>query len=152
MNEKVVCEVMLYSYKELEERCKKLDDRVLSVALRSINKDVYESVEMICELTDEKIAYCNIKVIIDEALNKIGRNDEVKAYHIDGELCKDIIAREKISERAYFHRIKRQRAKLYEAITDKNDSEYLAGLIRASRWLLSEYNKAFKADKNGGKD
>lgn len=147
MNEKVVCEVMLYAYKELEERCKKLDDKVVRVALASRSNDVYESAERIYKLTDEKISYCNIKVIIDEALNKIGRNDEVKAYHIDGEYYKDIIAREEISERCYMSRLQRQRAKIYKVITEKYDSEYLAELIRASGWLLSQYNKAIDKEK-----
>lgn len=149
MNEKIVCEVMLYAYKALEDRCEKLDDKVLRVALGSMNRGVFESTNEILKLTDEKITYCNIKVIIDEALNKIGRNDEVKAYHIDGEYYKDIIAREEISEKTYFRRLKKQRAKLYKAITDKYDGEYLAGLIRESKWLMEQYHKIIEYETQG---
>jgi len=147
MNENIVCEVMLYTYKDLERMCEKVERQALKFALASRNRDVFESANKLLSLTDEKIAYCNIKVIVDEALNKIGRSNEVKAYHIDGEYYKDIMAREEISERTYLRRLKRQRAKLYEAITDKHDSEYLAGLIRASGWLLSLYNKAMSKAK-----
>ncbi len=149
MNENIVCEVMLYAYKDLEKRCENLDCKVERVALASMNKDVYQSIETICKLTDEKITYCNIKVIIDEALNKIGKNAELKALHIDGEHYKDIIQREAINERTFYRRLKRQRELLCKAILKQYAVDYLVALIRESKWLMKQYYKIIEYETQG---
>ena len=41
----VICEVMLQAYKSLEAMCADIEEQSLRVALCSINKTVYKSVE-----------------------------------------------------------------------------------------------------------
>lgn len=139
MNEKIVCEVMLFAYKDLEKQCEKVEAQALRFALGSRNRDVFESVETLLKLTDEKIAYCNIKVIIDEALKSIGRNVELIDYYINGLDYKAIIEREKIYERMFFRRIKRQKELLCKAILKQYDVDYLFAMIRESEWLTKQY-------------
>lgn len=147
MNEKVICEVMLYAYKDLEAHCKKIDEKALRVALASMNRDVHESADEIIRLTDEKIAYCNTKVIIDEALKGIGRHAELKAFYIDGVDYKDIIQREAITERGFFHRLRKQKEKLYQYILDNHKGQDLLAMISDSKWLSGEYIALLKAER-----
>lgn len=151
MNEKIICEVMLKSYKYLEAMCDQVEAKAIICALGSRNKDVFECAERLIQLNNEKITYCNIKVIIDEALNSISRNDELKAYYIDGEFYKDIAQREKITERTFFYRLKKQKKLLFEAIQEKYDTECLFELVRGSRWLFDRYHKAVRRAENEGK-
>jgi hypothetical protein len=145
MNDRAICEVMLYAYKDLERMCDTVEAQVWRVALGSINNNVYDTAEKIIRLNNEKIAYCNIKVIIDEALKQMKRCDEIKAYHIDGLYYKDVIKQEAYTERTYWRRLQRQREKLYQIIIDSNKAEDLQAIISDSRWLTGRYNDILKA-------
>jgi hypothetical protein len=155
MNDKVICEVLLYGYKELERRCEVIDIQVLRIALASRNNDVYESAERIFKLTDEKICYCNAKVIIDEAVKKMKKCDELKAFHIQGLQSKEIAEQEGILVATVLKRLQRQRDKLYQIIIDSNQSKDLQAIINTSRWLTSRYNTIINAQNqavDGKKD
>ena len=65
----VICEVMLQSYKSLEAMCTDIEEQSRRVALCSINKTVYKSVERLAELNKEITAYSNVRYIIEQALS-----------------------------------------------------------------------------------
>lgn len=144
MNDEVILKVFLQAYKDLETKCKVVEIQSLRVAFASRNKDVYECVETIIALNNQKITYCNVKVLIDDAISHIGRISEIKAYYLDAEDYKDIIKRINITERQLFGRIKRQRIEMLRYIKTQYDTEFLTGLISGSRWLMSLYNKEIK--------
>lgn len=145
MDSRIICEVMLYAYKELEDKCKKIDYKVLRVALGSRSNDVFESADRIYKLTDEKIAYCNTKVILDEAFKQMKRCDEIKAFHIQGLQCKDIAEQYNINVNLVCKRLVRQREKLYQTIIENNKAEDLQAIISDSGWLAGRYNATLKA-------
>ena len=142
MNEKIICEVMFNAYKDLERLCNKAEERAWRVALGSINNDVLTVAEKIIRLNNEKIAYCNIKVIIDEAVKNIGKSAELKAYYIDGLTLEVIAEREDIATSTLHGKVERQLKKACEYITSNYDGDFLAGLIMDSKWLMVKYRTA----------
>lgn len=147
MNDKVICKVMLSAYKDLEKMCNRVEERAWRCALGSIHNDVKEVADKIIQLNNEKIAYCNVKVIIDEAIKGIGRSTEIKGYYIDGLSTLDIIKQEQITEEAYRKRIERQRERLYQFIMDNYNREFLSSIIEDSYWLKNKYREKIEAEK-----
>lgn len=145
MNDKAICEVMLYAYKDLERMCDKIEEKTWRIALGSIKNNVYEVADRLMNLTNEKIAYCNTKVILDKALTQMKRCDELKAYHIQGLQCNDIAEQYNISVNLVCKRLGRQRERLYQIIISNNKAEDLRAIINNSRWLTGRYNAILEA-------
>lgn len=144
MNKTIVCEVLLHSYKDLEKKCEFMEERAVKFALQSMNKDAYTCAETLLKLNNEKITLCNIKVVIDDAMNAISENDELRAFHCDGLSYKQIVQAEQISLRTFFRRIARQKEMLFEAIQERYSDECLFELVRGSRWIFNRYCEAVR--------
>lgn len=152
MNNEALCDVMLKSYKYLETKCKMIEYQAWKCALNSQNSDAYQCAETLIKLNREKLTYCNVKVIIDEALNKIGRNTELKDYYIYGVYYKNTMIRENISRRTYYYRLDKQKQLLFNAIKEKYDDDVLLETLCGSRWLFNMYNKAVKRATKSDKE
>lgn len=144
MDDKIVCKVMWYSYKGLEDRCELLDKDIRNTAIRSAFKNTMEVVGEIERLTAEKIAYINVKVIIDEALRSLNRRYEIVQHDIKGKTLEQITTELNAKKNTIDSRLTRQRVKLYEAILERYSGEELLNIICDSPWLMNKYRKELK--------
>lgn len=139
--DKAICRVMIYSYRGLENRCDTIDKALYNTAVRSAFKDTWETYKEMERLTREKVAYINVKVVIDQALIALKRKYEIEQYHIHG------VSREQLAERLNTNlntidkRLARERAKLYEAILNRYSGEELLSIICDSEWLMNSYKR-----------
>lgn len=160
MNEKIVCEVLLRSYKDLEALCEIADQKILSWALKQ-NADMFQTIERMNKCINEKIAYYNIKVLIDEAIKNIGHCEELKynflkgisstkleniielkTYEYKGQVCEY-----KNKRNAFVNRIRTQKKNLFNYILRTNNHEKLFNLIKDSGTLMHRYNTILKRKK-----
>ena len=144
MDHKIICKTMLYSYKDLEEQCKSVDNLILRQAIASKNRSTEEAFERIMDLTNEKIAYCNIKVIIDEAVAEMKNNAELKSYYILGWSIKKIEEQFNLLRQTLEWRLTKQREELYKIILSKHNGPELIEIMSDSWFLMKKY-KEFKA-------
>ena len=149
MESKVVCKTMLYEYRNLEKYCDNVDGQLWRCGMKSRNINVYEAVDRLVKLNNEKIAYCNIKVIIDEAFEALPEKYELKAYYIDGVEFAKLEAETGIQAKSLFRRLEKQRNALCLNILSRYDFDYLFGLISDSRILLSRYRQLHNAELLG---
>lgn len=147
MNGEVICEVMLCAYKDLEVRCAVVEDKILRVAVSSMTMNTYQAVEKLFALNNEKIAYCNTKVIIDEALQQMRNKSVLVAHYIHGKTCGEIAKKLNVTERDIELVITRQRQKVLRNILKRYSIETLFSIISDSKWLRHKYSQFInKAD------
>lgn len=110
MDINILCEAMLVLYKDLNKLCKNIDEQVEKIAVKSINIDVLDGFKKITDLTQKKVQLCNIKVLIDEALQdlKDQEKDLLVYKYIKRLSMEDIIAKLEISDRTYFRKKEKQ--------------------------------------------
>ena len=145
--DKAVCRVMIYSYKELEDRCEAVDKAIYNTAIHSAFKNTIETYKDIERLTREKIAYINVKVIIDQAIATLKRKYELEQHHIKGITIEQIAITLNIKSHTIQRRVELQREKLYEAILNTHSGEKLLDVICDSQWLMNRYRKAINSVK-----
>lgn len=141
MDGKAICEVMIYSYAEFEKLCDLCDKIVYKKATKSMGQDAHKVYDVIRRYMNEKIAYCNSKVIIDDALNEMKRTDELKAFHFEGLSGEKIAERYGIEPMQAIARVQVQRKYLIEHILKKYSAEKLLDIICDSGILMSRYRK-----------
>lgn len=144
MDGRVICRVMIYAYRELESRCAGIDKVIYNTAIHSAFKNTMETYNEIERLTREKIAYINVKVIIDQALASTKNKYELMLHHIDGVSIVDIAEQLGASDTAIDRRVLRQRAKLYDTILNIYSGEELLDIIGDSGWLMHRYKQELK--------
>ena len=149
MDSRIICSVMLYSYNGLESKCELIDKDLFNTAVRSAFRNTMEAVAEIEQLTAEKIACINTKVVIDQALSSLKRAYELEQHDIKGLTAEQIATALNEKEGTIKARISYQRIKLYEAIQDRYSGEELLNIICDSKWLMSRYRRELKhATKN----
>ena len=146
--DKDICEVMLYAYNQLEHRCEGIDRDIKRTAVKSALRDTMETVNDIDRLIAEKIAYINVKVIIDKAMGSLKHSYELKQYHFNGAKIEQIATTLGETTNAINRRLQRQRAKLYEAMLKDHRAEELLNIIGDSQWLMRRYVKAVNKNNN----
>lgn len=144
MKRKVVCKTLLYEYRNLERYCEIVDSKLWRCGRTSMNKNVYEAVDSLIKLNNEKIAYCNIKVIIDEATSD---KAELKAIYIDGQDFATLEAVTGLSQRTIFRKLAKQKERLYSYLINKYGFEYLFDLISDSKILLNKYKRFYDIEQ-----
>ena len=144
MDGRVICRAMIYSYRELEQRCKRIDIIIYNTAIHSAFKNTMETYKEIERLTREKIAYINVKVIIDQALVLLKGKYEFEQHHIKGESVEQIATTLNVKWHTVETRLIRQRAKLYENILKRYSGEELLDIICDSGWLMSLYKRELR--------
>ena len=142
--DKAICSVMIYSYKGLEKRCDLIDKNIYNTAVRSAFRNTVEVYKEIEQLTREKIAYINVKVIIDQSLATLKCRYEITQHHIKGEGIEQIATTLNVKRKIIDKRLQRQRTKLYEAILNTYSAEELLNIIYDSDWLMNRYKSELK--------
>ncbi len=150
MDGNIICKTMLYAYKDLERKCKRVDNELLRVGVNSYSRHILEAFDKMANLIQEKRAYCNVKVIIDEAIKETQNIEELKNYHILGISIKDIAIRFDIKENTIIKRLIRQEKKLFEAILKKYEDIKLFKIIADSKWLMNKYREFIALEKQKG--
>ena len=145
-----VCEVMLYAYMQLEHRCEIIDKDIYRTAVHSAFKDTMGVVKDIERLTAEKIAYINVKVIIEKATARLKHSYELKQHHFNGLKIEQIATTLGGNIKTIACRIRRQREKLYKEILKEYSAEELLNIISDSQWLMRRYRSALNGAKMGG--
>lgn len=140
----VICEVMLQAYKSLEAMCADIEEQSLRVALCSINKTVYKSVERLTELNKEITAYCNVRYIIEQALPQAGDTMELRRYYIQGETLTAIALSDGLEQQVIRDKIVRQRRRLFKEIKRAYRDDELLNIIVDSKMLMGMYAKGQK--------
>ena len=140
----VICEVMLQAYKSLEAMCADIEEQSLRVALCSINKTVYKSVERLTELNKEITAYSNVRYIIEQALPQAGDTKELRRYYIQGETLTAIALSDGLEQQAIRDKIVRQRRRLFKEIKRAYRDDELLNIIVDSKMLMGMYAKGQK--------
>lgn len=148
MDGQAICEVMLNAYKDLEEKCKGIDYKILKEAQRSMRADIYDTFDRVANLINEKIAYCNVKVIIDEAIEKIGDNQYIKGVYILNKTITETAEAHCIKTVEAFALYEKQKKAVYRAILDAYSTEKLFDIISDSKWLVGRY-RALERFKSG---
>lgn len=142
--DKAICRVMLYSYPMLEHKCEEIDKDIYNTAIRSAFKNTMATYKDIERLTNEKIAYINVKVIIEHGISLLTSNYEIKQHHLKGVSLTDLAQALGASEIAVRDRIRRQRARLYERVLSVYKTEELLDILCNSNWLMSRYKRELK--------
>jgi len=139
--EEIICEVLLNSYKDLERFSSICDKSILRCAINSHTRSVYSAFDIIADIMDEKNMYCNIKVILDEAINKLKRNTELKYRYIWD--CRIIDMQEMlgVKKNTLYIRIIRQKKRLFTFLQRKYTTEQLFDLIKDSKVLMKRYRR-----------
>lgn len=147
--DKAICAVMLYSYPMLEDKCEMIDKDIYHTAIYSAFKNTMETYKEIEQLTNEKIAYINVKVIVEQGISNLGRSYEIVQHHLKGVRVLELTQRLGVAERTIRGRLARQRAKLYEEILKIYKAEDLLDIISSSQWLMYRYRRELKqSNKN----
>ena len=141
MESKVVCEVLLNSYKHLEKLCKRCDEAVLTLATNSYNNDIFEVFDMIAKFSNQKNVYCNIKLVIDKAISKLKKNTELKYRYILGLRNIEIQKMLGLTQPVVTKRINSQKEKLFEYLQNKYTEEQLFDFIKDSIPLMEQYRR-----------
>lgn len=144
MDGRVICKVMLCSYRGLESKCDRIDKDIYNTAVHSAFKNTVETYKDIEQLTREKIAYINVKVIIDQALANLNRTYEIVQHHIKGVSIAQIATTLGATDNTIERRAYRQRVKLYDEILKEYSAEELLDIICDSGWLWGRYKKELK--------
>ena len=147
MDAKIICKTMICVYKELEKRCELIDDTVIRRAVNSAHRNIYETVDELIDLINEKRTYCNVKVIIDEALEKMSDKSAIEKY-ILGVNIKDI-EKDFNSERTMYRHLSKQKEELYQIIINKYEIDKLIEIISDSNWLMNKYREFKELEKRG---
>ena len=148
MNAKLICSVMLFNYNALEKRCEWIDKTIFNTAVHSARKDTWEVCKRIEQLTQEKIAYINTKVVVDNALATLNRTYELEHHHFNGGSIEEIANALNEKWKTIEQRACRQREKLYQAIESSYTAEELLEMISGSAWLMHKYKEAVKRAEN----
>ena len=148
MEAKLVCKVMLFSYRELEKRCDLIDRAIYTTAIRSAFRDTWEAYKEIEQLTREKVAYINTKVVIDQALATVKKKYELEQYHINGISIEKLAEEFNVNRNIIEHRLCRQREKLYKAMLNIYSGGELLNIICDSGRLKDKYKQAVKCAYN----
>lgn len=151
MDGRVVCRVMIFSYRELEHRCELIDKAIYNTAVRSAFKNTMESYKEVERLIQEKIAYINVKVIIDQALHKVGKVYEIEQHHIAGVSVEKLAEQLKSNTNTIEHRLCRKREKLYRHILNVYSGEQLLDIICSSHWLMNRYKRELNRSPSNGR-
>ena len=146
MNGKAICEAMIYTYAELENLCDICDGKIYKKAVHSIGQDAHKVYAVIRKYINEKIAYCNTKVIIDEALKGLKRSHELKAF-LAGEKEQEIARRYGIETSTAVVRIQSQIWQLTQQILKTYSTGKLLDVICDSHVLMSRYVQRIGAKK-----
>lgn len=149
MDQKIICKVMLYSYKYLIKKCEAVDEEIMKCGLVSFHTGIYSSFDKIVKLMNEKIAYCNIKVMVDKTLAEMKNKEAIEKYHILGISLKDLV-NDFNSERTMFRHLEKQREEFCKRLLAKNDEKKLVEIISDSKWLIYLYNEILKLKKQKG--
>lgn len=138
MDGQTICEVMLHAYKNLEERCRGVDYKVLTTSQRSMRADTTETFYKVTRLINEKIAYINTKVIIDKAVEKIGDSKALQDYYFKGRDVKSIARDYGLTAPKAVELIEKQKQSLIMAIIREYSPRRLWDIISDSRWMTSQ--------------
>lgn len=148
MDGQTICEVMLHSYKDLEERCNGLEYKTRRLCERSMHAGIHDTFTKAVSLINEKIAYCNVKVIIDKAVGKIGDSKALQDYYFKGRDVKSIARDYGLTAPKAVELIEKQRQCVFKAILTAYSTEKLLDIISDSRWLCNQC-MAIERAKNG---
>ena len=139
--EELICECILNSYKDLERLCDICDKTILKYAIKSHGNDIYKAFDVITSLMNEKNIYCNIKVILDDAINRLKNNTELKQRYVFGVRIMDMQEVFGLKENTIVKRIKRQKEKLFSCLQSKYSFEQLYDFIKNSKYLMNRYRR-----------
>ena len=138
MNGQTICEVMLYSYKDLEEKCNGIEYKIRKQCEKSMHTSIYDTFDRVVLLINEKIAYCNVKVIIDEAVAKIGDGKAIKEHYCLGRDLKRIADEHSLKVPQVVELIEKQKHEVIMAILRAYSPRRLFDIISDSRWLVNQ--------------
>lgn len=133
-------EAMLLSYANLDMRCKNIDERALGIAIKSRCMNVYDAIEKITRLYEEKAVYVSVKEIIDDALIHMSAY-ELIGFYKESKSVAEIQSDSKISERTVWRRLRNQKAMLSSKILGRYSEPALKEIISGSRWLMNIYRE-----------
>ena len=146
MNGEAITETLLIAYKDLERYCDLVEHKVNKCIARSMFGDIYEAFDTMVKLTNEKIAYCNCKVIIDEALKGMTAT-ELKLRYIKGLTIEQTAEATGQNERTICRKVRSQKERLMLRILNEYKQEFLLQMIQDSPNLKRIYKRACENNK-----
>lgn len=141
MDGRAICRVMLNSYSALEDKCRVIDKHIYITAVHSAFRNTMDTCRDIEQMTKEKIAYINTKVIIDQALEKLNNKYELVQHVIKGIKEEQLATTLNTSKYMIRWKVAYQRDKLYEAMLRAYSAEELLDIIYDSEWLMKKYKR-----------
>lgn len=140
--EDIMCETLLTSYRDLEALSDKVDGRMLRYGLYSANLDTdfFNVFDKMTGLINEKSAYCNIKVLIEEACAEITSSTELQHKYLLGYKNEDIIKKFGLSARTFFRKVQRQKEKVFFVMKNRQSRTQLFDLISSSKALTKRFD------------
>ena len=138
------CKTLLIAYHNIEKWCDDIDKRVIRLAVASMGKDIYSSVEKINKLTDSKFAYINAKVIVDTTLRAVKDKKIIICKYILN-LPNEAIAKGLgVDERTVRRKLNVQEKKLFDKMIYKFGLKKIIALIQKDEQLFNLYKILLK--------
>lgn len=145
---------LLYVYKYLDRVCEGIDALVEESALNSFyyrnDNEVNRVTKRICELCERKAKLINIRVLVDNCLLKIERQNAqllIQKY-IDDEISEVIAERNNMNVRTYFRKlIQAEKSFTILLLQEGFSSEKLQEYLSNEKWIIEIYQKFEKESK-----
>lgn len=156
-NELLWTKTILSVYRYLERICGAIDKIVMKSALGSCNivgqsffyNNVYSISQKIIDLSERKVSLINLKILTEEVLEKISKNDAkllIKKY-FDGEKCREIAQDMDISMRTLFRKLESAQTSFSKNLKLKGyDDEKIFQMLKNEKWIVNVYERLKNKD------
>ena len=143
---------LLYCYRYLGKIVETIDDMVAKISIESMfyrknsTNNTMAQVEKILELNDRKVNLTNLKVIIEECVDKLPLKDMqlISLFYFDGLTFDEIASVLGISRRTVFRRRNNAITHFKEELFKKVTFDYLMTNYAGEQWLIDFYNYSVK--------
>ncbi len=143
---------LLYCYRYLGKIVETIDDMVAKISIESMfyrknsTNNTMAQIEKILELNDRKVNLTNLKVIIEECVDKLPLKDMqlISLFYFDGLTFDEIASVLGISRRTVFRRRNNAITHFKEELFKKVTFDYLMTNYAGEQWLIDFYNYSVK--------
>ena len=141
MKEGLLADALLCSYKDLVHLAEAIDCKVINLARNRdyLNSSTIEVSEKIISLIEKKILICNTKVLVDNVLKALDRNEArlLILKYIDNLSNEKLAYIFKINVRTVYRKLEKAKESFYEMLIKKKfNEETLKAIYKNQYWFM----------------
>lgn len=151
-NKNIWTKTLLTVYRYLERIAGAIDKIIMQSALSSNNlttqnyfyNNVLSVSQKILDLSERKVTLINLKVLIEQTLGELDKNDALILIEkfVDGDKTKDIMAKNNISMRTVFRKIENAQNSFSSKLLIKGyNDEKLSQMLKDEGWILNVHGR-----------